>query len=132
MERLTRPTVEDGCYSSDAKREDLINALAKYEDTDLTAEEIENYLTWRRTWRNPAPIGKMVHVRVHIPEWVTEQEEVIPEEYKYAVGFLTGDDGEWMIWDLEYRELAKATEHYPRKAVLDKAELIVIAWRPIL
>ena len=108
MERLTHPRssgTKTG-YWSPNKKDELIERLAAYEDTDLTPQEIYSLKT--------GTILKALRT-----EWIPVEERLPKESLNSVIG-----------WD-EYRERCCFVQYYAGSWHLGDESVRIIAWRPL-
>lgn len=108
MERLTHPRssgTKTG-YWSPNKKDELIERLAAYEDTDLTPQEIYSLKT--------GTILKALRT-----EWIPVEERLPKESLNSVIG-----------WD-EYRERCCFVQYYAGSWHLGDESVRIIAWMPL-
>lgn len=141
MKRLTAERVngiKQGYWSA-AKKQELIDALAAYEDTELMPEEIRA-LKNRNKWQPPtdAPLKKRVLVKTKDLEWTSDYStDWVPEEEKthhseqvvITMGFKTDRElGEWICVDLDDGEKHTASEKENPDRSPGTLETVVLGW----
>lgn len=108
MERLTHPRnsgIKTG-YWSPNKKDELIERLAAYEDTDLTPQEIYSL--------KAGTILKALRT-----EWIPVEERLPEESLNSVIG-----------WD-EYRERCCFVQYYAGSWHLGDESVRIIAWMPL-
>ena len=141
MNRLTAERVNGikRGYWSAAKKQELVDALAAYENTELTPEEIRT-LKNRTKWQTPAdaPLKKRVLVKTKDLEWIADyNSDWVPEEEKtrhpeqivITIGFKTErESGEWICEDPSDGEKYAASEKENPDRSPEMLETVVLGW----
>lgn len=115
MERLTHERlngIRDG-YWSPNKKQELVDRLAAYENTDLDPEQVEHVKETAKKYLLEKAQGK-------VSGWIPVDERLPEESLNSVIG-----------WD-EYRERCCFVQYYGGKWILGNREPVnIIAWRPL-
>lgn len=115
MERLTHERlngIRDG-YWSPNKKQELVDRLAAYENTDLDPEQVKHVKETAKKYLLEKAQGK-------VGGWIPVEERLPEESLNSVIG-----------WD-EYRERCCFVQYYGGKWILGNREPVnIIAWRPL-
>ena len=115
MERLTHERlngIRDG-YWSPNKKQELVDRLAAYENTDLDPEQVKHVKETAKKYLLEKAQGK-------VGGWIPVEERLPDESLNSVIG-----------WD-EYRERCCFVQYYGGKWILGNGEPVnIIAWRPL-
>ena len=116
MERLTHERsngIRDG-YWSPNKKQELVDRLAAYENTDLDPEQVKHVKETAKKYLLEKAQGK-------VGGWIPVEEQLPDESLNSVIG-----------WD-EYRERCCFVQYYGGRWMLraDREPINIIAWRPL-